>query len=122
MNPTDEANAIIKHLKRVKGLTQTEIAQKLGYNHDYLSQALNNKVSLKLLRKIKEFYSDDTILTREEVLESRVRQLQAMLTSLQQDYSHLKEKLEGIPAAKTIEKLHRDTIESLSRLAANSDS
>lgn len=51
----DELIQLIEDIKKAESLTQYEVAEKLGYEHTYLSQLLNGKkpISKKLLEKVK---------------------------------------------------------------------
>lgn len=51
----DELIELIEEIKKTENLTQYEVAEKLGYEHTYLSQLLNGKkaISKKLLEKVK---------------------------------------------------------------------
>jgi transcriptional regulator with XRE-family HTH domain len=51
----DELTQLIEEIKKAENLTQREVAERLGYEHTYLSQVLNGKkeVSKKFLEKVK---------------------------------------------------------------------
>lgn len=118
MTPTEEARAILNHLKQSKGITQKEVAERLGYNHTYLSQALSDKmVSSKMLAAIREAYKEDIIPTKEEIGDASIKQLRAIVATLQMEIARLVEVVEGADQRETLMRLNTRTIENLTKLS-----
>lgn len=118
MNLKDEVAMLVRSIKVKRNMNQREIASAIGYTETYLSDVLSGRVAVtqKFLNKLRQEFHAEVTGNNHDTLNARLAQLQAMYTSLEQDYIETVAKLSGEDQSEIRSRLVYRAMQNLSKL------